>query len=375
LQFVDITKAIEDMMTQLADSKGSTNGSAHEAEYYEQDEGISLVEWGTLLLQWRKFIVGSAFVFGVVGLASGLLSTRMYKSNVTFLPQGNTESASAISLAASQFGFQLPGGSTGDWWPAVYVEVLNSRALLEPIARETFAVAEEHGRRASLPDLLEIKGKSEDERVAQTILRLREIIRAGEDNKIAAVKFDVATKWPSLSLALAQRLVAGVNQFNLESRKSSATAEREFVDKQVAEAERNLRAAENRLQSFLQSNRTIAGSPQLLFQQDRLQKEIGLRQDVYTTLSHNAEQARIREVRNTPVITVLEDPRLAIIGEPRGSVIRALVGGLAGALIGLLIAFASSAMKRARGSEDERTQQFVSLIDQTTPRFVRALIP
>jgi uncharacterized protein involved in exopolysaccharide biosynthesis len=54
------------------------------------------------------------------------------------------------------------------------------------------------------------------------------------------------------------------------------------------------------MQAFLQANRQWANSPDLTFQHDRLERDIALRQQVYTTLVQSFEQARISEVRDTP---------------------------------------------------------------------------
>ena len=79
----------------------------------EEDEpGISLYDWGTLLLGRRRLIIGLAVLGGFLGLASGLLSPRLYKTPVTFLPQGSPEGISSLALAASQFGFNLPKAGT-----------------------------------------------------------------------------------------------------------------------------------------------------------------------------------------------------------------------------------------------------------------------
>jgi len=91
-----------------------------------------------------------------------------------------------------------------------------------------------------------------------------------------------------------------------DTRQSQAAAERGFTEERMAEAQEELRAAENELQRFLQNNRQFQNSPELVFQHDRLQRRVAMRQQVYTSLVQSYEQARIDEVPNTPVITVVE---------------------------------------------------------------------
>ncbi len=312
-----------------------TEPSAPSPTVSPDDSRISIFAFAIVLLRWWRVIVGLGVAGAIVGLTLGLSSARVYKSEATFIPQG-AETSSAAGLAA-EFGLRA-SNSTSVWGPPVYVELLHSHALLEPIATDTFTVVEEH-RRAALMDLLKIKGPTPAIRVDYTVRRLQILVQASEDKKLSAVRVSVITQWPSVSFALVNRLVQGVNQFNLQTRKSQATAERQFADEQAASAERELRDAENRLQDFLQQNRDLGRSTQLTFTKDRLTRDVSLHEQVYSSLLQNKEEARIREVRDTPVITILEAPRLAAIGEPRNSVRKAILTGFAWALIGMIIAF------------------------------------
>ena len=222
------------------------------------------------LLRSRRVILSIAAVGALAGLVSGLVRDREYVSRVSFLPKGAEESASGLALAASQFGVTLPT-KMGDWWPAIYVEVLNSRALLEPIVRDSFVVGEERDRRAALLDLLKVRGATDPVRRAKGVIALRRIVVASEDKKLGAVKLTVSTRWPSVSLALAQRLVEGVNAYNLTTRRTLAAAERQFVDEQVVTSLQELRASEDVLQAFLVRNRVFV-APELAFERDRFER-------------------------------------------------------------------------------------------------------
>lgn len=330
--------------------------------------------WGlsiaTVLLRSRRMIVGLGLLGGAIGLTFGLLRTRLYVSGATFVPQTSDVNSASLALAASQFGFRLPG-SAGGWGPPVYVELLRSWALLEPIAVDTVAVAEEGGKRIPVMDLLEVEAPTPQRRVELTVRGLGVIVRSREIKALGGVEVRVTTKWPSVSYQLAERLVKGVNEFNLEKRKSQAAAERQFVEAQAVDAERALREAEDRLQEFLQRNRMGVGSSEIAFQRDRLQRELGLRQQLYTTLAQNRAEARSREIRDTPVITVLEEPRLPVAPESRRVALKTVLGGLMGGLLGLLIAFLSHGLAGARRTRDKKAEEFFQLMEEATPRILK----
>ncbi len=343
----------------------------HRTSATSRGDEISLLALGNALLRRRRLIVILGFAGAILGLASGLLRSRLYSSNATFIPQGVEGGASSgLALAASQFGIRIPSAQ-GGWGPPIYVELLTSQAILEPIALDTLLVTEEGGRRVPVMDLLDVQAPTRAQRIEGTVRKLESVVAATEDKKLNAVRVTVTTRWPSVSFALAQRLVRGVNEFNLKTRKSQAMAEREFVDVQAAEAASALRTAEDRLQSFLQRNRATAGSAELTFERDRLQRDVTLRQQVYSSLLQSREEAKIREVRDTPVITVLEEPRLPITGNPRKSVQKAFFGGIVGGILGVLIALLMHGLGGARQMPSEDSREFFETIDALTPRFLK----
>ena len=123
-------------------------------------------------------------------------------------------------------------------------------------------------------------------------------------------------------------------------------------------AQRELEDAENGLEVFLAQNRTYQTSPKLTIEAGRLQRRIDLRQQIYTTLVGEYEEARIREIRNTPVITVVDPPEGS--ARVRFKVLALVLVGLAlGAAFGVVLAFLLeyfAALRRERSSEFETLQ-------------------
>ena len=109
-----------------------------------------------------------------------------------------------------------------------------------------------------------------------------------------------------------------LDSFNLETRQPQAASERRFVEERLGQAKDELLDAEDRLLTFLNQNREFQNSSQLSFEHDRLLREVRLRQDVVTSLTESHEQARIEEVRNTPVITIVQAPELPALPTDEG---------------------------------------------------------
>jgi uncharacterized protein involved in exopolysaccharide biosynthesis len=120
------------------------------------------------------------------------------------------------------------------------------------------------------------------------------------------VRVDVIAGTPTLAAAAANRLVELLNQFNAERRQSRGHERRRFAEGRVEASAAELRAAEAAVRSFLERNRSYQSSPQLAFEYQGLQRRLNTAQEVYLTLLREFETARIEEVNDTPVLTVID---------------------------------------------------------------------
>lgn len=307
-----------------------------------------LLSFVNLLLRARRLIATCVVGGALLGLAATLARSRQYESRAMFKPQSIAQNFSAMAEVASGLGFRVPPGFGGGWTPALYADLLRSRGVLEPIARDTFEVLEEGGRRETLLGLLAIHEDDDGERAERGVRRLRRIARVREVRSLGAVEVLVQTRWPSVSRAIAGRLVSTVHDFNRATSRLQASKEREFVEARVAEAEVDVRRAEDSLQAFLQRNRSMASSPALTFQRERLEQEAQHRRTVLVRLTEAMEEARIGEIRDTPVITVLEDPTLPASPTPRRVGLGVSLGMLGGGLLGIVGAIAGHVARDRR---------------------------
>ena len=151
-------------------------------------------------------------------------------------------------------------------------------------------------------------------------------------------------------------LLKELELYNRERRQSQASAERQFVEARSQEALMALRKAEGQLRAFSEENRATTNSPALRLEEARLEREISQRQQVYTGLLQAYETARVDEVRDTPILTLVEQPRTPARAESRRALVFGLVAAIAFAsiwLAWLVIAERVRAME-ARGLETDR---------------------
>jgi uncharacterized protein involved in exopolysaccharide biosynthesis len=308
-------------------------------------DDFSLLAMGTTLLRQRWRIVRWMGIGAMVAAIWVFLRPPLYSASASFVPQVSDASRSGLASLAGQFGVSLPTGNQTTS-PDFYVRLLKSRVLLENIVRDTLLVSELGGQRIPFLDLFKVKGQNQRSREENGVRELTRDVSAVASKTTGLVELSVRTRWASVSSAVAGAFVDGVNDFNRRTRQGQAAAERKFVEDRLSAASSVLRAAEDRLEKFLRDNRQFAGSPELTFQRDRLQRDLSLQQQVFTSLTQSYEEVRIREVRDTPVITVVETPSLPTQPEPRWRLLGTLLGAIMGALVGALLAFAAEALSR-----------------------------
>ena len=332
-----------------------------EVQWEDEGEAISVFAIGTLLLRNRWRIVRWALGGALVTLALVWTRPALFTASASFIPQGADPGRSGLASLAGQFGVAVPSGGQGSLTPDFYVRLIKSRELLGNVARDTIFVTESGNKRIAVEDLLKIDPGPPALREDAAVEELSKQVIAGTSKATGVVEFRVATEWPSVSLAIASRLLAGVNEFNQRTRRDQAASERKFVESRLAVAGGELRAAEDRLQSFMQGNRQY-GSPDLQLTRDRLQRDVGLRQQVYTTLMQSYEEVRMREVRDTPVITVIDQPSVPAKPAPRGRGSRALLGLLLGMMLGALLVFVGEVMTKRRAVGDAAANEFLNTV-------------
>jgi uncharacterized protein involved in exopolysaccharide biosynthesis len=301
-----------------------------------QEDDIDVAALSAFLRRHRRTLGLCLLVAIALSIGVAIALPRTYTTTTSFIPQGRTQT-SALASIASQFGFSVPF-SDATRSPSFYSALLLSKNVVANVLQRTYRTSAGDGAKSmTLVEYLRGRGENADQRRHSASAKLLRRVSVGVDQKAGMVRLEVQLRDPLVSRDVAQAFIAEVDSFNLRSRQSQASSERRFTEGRVAEARAEARQADDELQAFLQRNRDFRTSPQLTFTYDRLVNNVNLRQQIYTSVAQAYEQARIEEVRDTPVITVVEAPMLPARPDPRPFG-RALTGGLLlGCLAGWLL--------------------------------------
>jgi uncharacterized protein involved in exopolysaccharide biosynthesis len=311
-------------------------------------ELLSLV--ATVLRYWRSVAL-CALILPALLVLPVLLRSRLYEVTATFMPQAR-RGAGNISGLAAQLGINFPQAEGGAS-PQFYMELLKSPEMLRSVVISKFRGADAGGRSRDSTTLVD-REKQENPGdplpvlIKHAIEHLDEHMAVSISAKTGIVTLSIRDRDPVVARDLTATLLKELNRFNLETRQSQAAAERAFTEQRLATATSELRATEARRQAFASSNRGFRSASELTLEQERLRRDVDNAAQVYSMLTTAYEQAKIEEVRDTPIITLVELPRVPPAPVGRGLVVRAVLGIIVGVIIGVLLALLRARLRLMR---------------------------
>ena len=346
------------------------------------ERGGSLDFLNALLRRWR-FVVGLPVLAAILSAIVVLLLPPRYTATVTFVPEQRAPSrgggaagggAGLVGLAG-QLG--IPLGMDPTQSPRFYAEVLTSRELLSRVLLTKFADPRHPAAGDSVPLLAILRvwggiwgAKSAADSLDRGVRKLARRVSARVDIQTYLVYLSVTTRYPDLSAAVATRFIEYLNEFNATKRESQARARRQFVEQRILDGERELHAAEDDLRRFHERNRAWQESPELSAEEGRLHMQVNILQEVYLTLRRDYEQARIEEVNDTPVITVV-DPAVSPVRQSRWREVLILLAFVLGGVIGVVGAWTGGRLDRLRREEQDGYREFTALLQRLRREIAR----
>jgi tyrosine-protein kinase Etk/Wzc len=325
--------------------------------------GLTLARVALTVLRGRRIILGAAIIFAAAGGALAIITPKTYSSTFSFLAQSGEGSGlgSVVGLAA-QFGVSVPDAEGGGGSPQLFLDLLRARQVLTSIALDSFS-PNPSATPQPLSTLLGVKNKDSVVVLNRTVERLQDdvIVSATLNRETGLVSVRLRAHTPWLAFVLSERLLLELNRFQVATRRSRAKQEKDFLDSRLRIAQRELRNAEDSLQRFVGRNQIVGGTSYLSLQRERLQRQVDLKQTLFVGIAQQAEEAKLREVRDTPVISIIDPPLLPAESDSRGPVVLLLLGGLLGLLVGTAVVIGRHVFGKGHGGTDP---DFAELLDE-----------
>jgi uncharacterized protein involved in exopolysaccharide biosynthesis len=261
----------------------------------DEDEIDILDLWNTI---WKGkwFIMGFTLLCTLVAVYVTLYVLPVtYKSDMVLQPTEKSSSSGLSALAANlPMGFSL-GGSTGGK-TANIISFLNSRTINERLIEkydlmpELYSELWDNENKKWLIESLEDKPT-----MLNAIKDLKGRYQINEDKKTGLLTISWTDKDPEFTKTMLQRIVREIRYYLENEYESDAKREREFVENQLNQAEKELEYWEKQVPS---DKLTLS----------KIQRERFASQTVYTELRKQLELSKISEVKEIINFKILDQP-------------------------------------------------------------------
>jgi uncharacterized protein involved in exopolysaccharide biosynthesis len=285
-------------------------------------------------LLWERRLTLVLYTLTIVAIVAVIvfLLPPTFEATTTLMPSMGTQKTSLLS----QFGVNLEdfglGASSSGWAsPLAYIEFVKSRHVLGELLSMGFSDRPGAAARP-LADIIEPKTQG----LRQTELALRALrrdISASLDRRSGMLMVRVRNRSPFLAASIANSLDSLLVEFTVKATASQAGQNRRFIDARLADTERELSEAEERLSQFHEQNVRYGNSPRLSTEEARLTRTLRGAEEVYLTLRRQHELARIEEQRDTPTLFIIDSATEPIFKSAPKRLLSVFFAGILGLLV------------------------------------------
>ncbi len=315
-------------------------------------DNIRIHDIVTTLWDRRGRIIGITIIFILLAVGYALLQKDTYIATATILPESEDRTIGQFAQFAGVMS--MAGLSPGQLSETeVYPAMMKSETILHEVIYKKYETGE-YDEPVNLIEFWDITGRTEREQYQETLRKLREetlSIEIARDSRIISVS--VKTYDPYLSADIANTIADKLDEYVLTKRRTRASQQRKWLDLRLAEVHSDLVRAEEALKDFRLKNRRIGDSPELLMDQERLLREVEMHAGVFLELTKQHEMIKVQEIRDMPVVQVLDYAAPPVNSSGPGKRRMLIIGALLGLFTGVLSVYGNRLLNVSE--EDNRS--------------------
>jgi uncharacterized protein involved in exopolysaccharide biosynthesis len=276
------------------------------------EKTISLAE--TVGILWQKKIPIS-LVVGTVTLCAviySLLLAPTYRSTAVILPEADRSKLGGLSSMAdlaSLAGINIGGDGS---LVRLYQTIITSEAVLKNVLQAKYQTAL-YKDSVDLIQYWKITASTPELGYEIALNSLRAQLGVTVERQTSVVSVSMETPEPQLSADIVNTATRELDKYIRTRRTTTAGGQREFIEGRLRQIKEDLEHSEDSLKDFRERNRSVIGSPPLLLQQERLLRDVQINSTLFIEMKKQYEIAKIEEVRNIPVVSVMDPGRPSAI--------------------------------------------------------------
>jgi uncharacterized protein involved in exopolysaccharide biosynthesis len=279
-------------------------------EIDSQDNGnFNLLDTINLILVNWKIELRIISIATILAIIISLILPKYYRSTTVILPQtneGGLAGLASLSGLASVAGFNF-GETTLE---QLYPDIIRSEIVLKEVIYSKY-LTKEYSIPTNLIEYWQISKDDSLENYELALKQLRELLEVKLDFKTNIVTISLITKEPQLSADIINKVVMELDKFMRTKKRTNASEQRKWIEGRLQEVKIDLEKSENNLKRFREDNRRTIESPALMLEQARFSRDVDINIVLFTELKKQYELSKIEEVKNIPVISVMDPARPA----------------------------------------------------------------
>jgi len=292
---------------------------------------LELIEIFQLLWSKKRFISIFTGIITIIAIIYSLLATPLYKSHITIYPIGEDAGNSSMGQLqglASTFGINM---GSANFTPFYIPDIVNSRRLKKQIINNMWET-EVFDNPVNLITYWEIDDttgfsiikiitglfKSNEQSdpyykyQEKAIKQLSEQLSVSIDDESGLITISLLMEEPQLSADIVNFVAEEVKLYISDEMFIQSSENRQFIESRVAVAKEELSNSEVKLTDFRKEHPLALDTPDLQLQRGRFMRDIEVNQEVFITLRQQYELAKIEELKEAPIINILDEGEAAM---------------------------------------------------------------
>lgn len=318
-----------------------------------QEEEIDLLELALKVWAERRWILKWCGYAVIVGLVIAFSIPKEYTTNVMIAPEASDNKGGSLSSLASLAGISLNTSSGTDAiYPDLYPDIVSSTPFVTglfdvpvqdmdgEINTTLYDYMNEHQRSAwwsyiisapikalgwtiSLFKEAEEKGGKFDpfqltKEQTDIVKALSDQIVVSVDKKTGVTSISVTMQDPRISACLTDTVVSRLQSYIIDYRTNKARKDFQFQEKLFERKKKEYEHAQENYAKFADANKNII-LQSYRAEQVRLENEMNLAYQVYTSVAQQLQMAEAKVQEITPVYTIVEPATIPVkASAPRG---------------------------------------------------------
>ena len=262
-----------------------------------------------------SFVCKWMFFLGCFGVLGSLQLTNYYSAGISLFPADNTSSgADQLQSLALTAGINI-GRNEQNY---NITDVAKSRRIAERVIANKWKNTvngsktlveywnfEEKGYFSKI-----FKNTASDESILNSALeKYFSLLSVNEDRRTGLIQVNIEMESPFLAAEIANFIGSEIQTYIQKQNSAQAAKEKLFISDRLIVVKSELEDLEDSLKNFKQRNRGYEASPELFMKFSQKLREVEAKQQVYVTLQQQLELARINEVKQTPIINILDEAK------------------------------------------------------------------